>query len=120
MAGQVGFNKDFSKQVGTTVIDVDSVNPNNAIRIGAIAMLNTTAGNAYLQIFKTAAVNVTLGTTVPDDVIGLPASGGISFPVMSGGWYPGGAGFSIAGTTTRTGSTVALIDVFIIHGRYAV
>ena len=63
---------------------------------------------------KTA--NVTLGTTVPDLSIGLPASGGISFPIPDGYLFGGVNGCSCAGTTTSTGAVGAGIQVNLIYG----
>lgn len=101
---------EYSAQVGSTVATV-SQTPSI---IGNIVLLNTTAAVAYLQIFWLAAGSVTLGTTVPNVVIPLPASGGIALDYGDQGWLTRGTGaWSIAGTTTRTGNTQALIDVTI-------
>jgi len=81
------------------------------------AALNQTAGaNAFLQIFTTAAANVTLGTTTPNMTIGLPNGGGISAPFPEG-WLAGDkTGLSVAGTTTATGSAGSNITVNFIYG----
>lgn len=101
---------EYSGQVGATVVQV-SETPS---LIGNIVLLNTTAAKAYLQIFWLASGNVNLGTTPPALVIPLPANGGIALNYGDEGWLTRGAGpWSIAGTTTRTGNTEALIDVTI-------
>ena len=98
-----------SVQAGSTVI-VGGINP---IDIAIAELANTTAAIAYLQVFWKAAADVTLGTTAPDVVIGLPASGGAVLHFEGEGWHTGGTAWSFAGTTTRTGSTQALVDVAI-------
>jgi|SRR5206468_4780005 len=114
--GRFGADNQFCNAgapVAGTVVNVSTSGP---IRIQAVALLNTTAAVAFLQMFENIAANVVLGTTVPDMSIGLPASGGISFPIPDG-WLMGGLnGLSIAGTTTSTGAVGAGIQVNIIYG----
>jgi hypothetical protein len=110
------YNQNFSQQVGATVVDIDSVNPGNAVRIGSFNLLNTTGAFAYLQIFKNPASTVTLGTTVPDHVIGLPANGGAIMSYGEAGWLVGGTGFSVAGTTQRSNAAAALVECGIVFG----
>ena len=74
--------------------------------IAMIEVGNTTAAIAYIQIFWLAAGSVTLGTTAPNAVIPVPASGGVVLP-FDGGWKTGGTAWSMASTTTATGSTNA-------------
>lgn len=101
---------EYSGQVGSTVVQVSAV----PSLIGNIVLLNTTAAKAYLQIFWLASGSVTLGTTAPAVVIPLPANGGIALNYGDMGWLTRGTGpWSIAGTTTRTGNTEALIDVTV-------
>jgi hypothetical protein len=94
-----------------------NINASGPIRIQAVALLNTTAAVAYLQMFRDIAANVTLGTTVPNISIGLPANGGISFPLPDG-WLFGKdkVGCSCAGTTLPTNAIGAGISVNIIYG----
>jgi len=75
-----------------------------------LVMINTTAAVAYFQIFAKPSADVTLGTTVPDLSIGLPASSAMVFPVPESGIFMGGKGLTVAGTTTRLGLTAAIID----------
>ncbi len=107
IGGGLAFLKYAS--VGSTKTDFNNVSD----YIGVIECANTTAAAAYLQIFWKAASAVTLGTTVADAVIALPASGGavISFPDQ--GWKTMGSAWSMAGTTTATGNTEALINVSV-------
>jgi hypothetical protein len=74
--------------------------------IAMIEIGNTTAAVAYVQFFWAAAADVTLGTTVPNAVIIVPASGGVVLPFNTG-WQTGGTAWSMASTTTATGSTNA-------------
>ena len=94
-----------SGQAAGTVIAISDTS--NLLKF--LALLNTTAAVAYLQIFNLPAASVTLGTTVPKLSIGLPASAAMSLPIALG-LKLDGQGISIAGTTTRTGSTGAAID----------
>lgn len=95
-------------------MDVNALYP---VRIHCIVVMNTTAAAAYLQMFNRSAASVTLGTTAPDHVIPVLASGGAVISFGEGWRFPGGGvlntALSIAGTTTRTGSTGAAIDVFL-------
>lgn len=114
--GRFGADKEFDNAgaaVAGTVVNISTAGP---IRIQAVALLNTTAAVAFLQLFRNTAANVTLGTTVPDLSIGLPASGGISFPIPDGYLFGGVNGCSCAGTTTATGAVGAGIQVNLIYG----
>lgn len=103
--------KMFSAQVGGTKASVHD----NGSALYGISLLNETAAVAYLQVFKRVASAVTVGTTTPDLALGLPANGGLtlSFPH---GFIVGGDGLTVAGTTTRTGSTGANISVNLVYG----
>ena len=100
----------LSVEVAGTVTNVDANNPSY---VSVMELANTTAAIAYLQVFWKAAGSVTLGTTVPDVVIGLPASGGAVLHFEDEGWKTRGTAWSIAGTTTRGGLTGAAISVTI-------
>ena len=103
----------FSAQVTGTKVGVEDGTATNGkiVTLRYLVMLNTTAAVAYLQIFNLDVASVTVGTTVPVQSIGLPASSAMVFPVPESGIYLGGRGLTLAGTTTRTGSTGAAIDV---------
>ena len=101
----------YSAQVTGTVVDVDA---NNPVTIRTLAINNTVAAITYLQIFKLAATDVTLGATVADGVIGIPSSAGAIMTDLN--WLVGGPALSIACTTTRTGSTGAAMDIFMTLG----
>ena len=81
--------------------------------IGLMEVFNNTAAIAYLQIFWKAVGSVTPGTTVPDVVIPLPASGGVVLPFPGEGWRTRGTDWSICSTTTRTGAISAATDLVI-------
>ena len=102
----------LSAQIGSTVTS-GNAGGTGPTDISIMELSNTTAAIAYLQIFWVLAGSVTLGTTVPDVVIGLPANGGAVLKFEGEGWHTGGTSWSMAGTTTRTGLTQALIDVTI-------
>jgi hypothetical protein len=104
-----GINK-YSAQVAATLATVSVV----PVRVISLALLNTTAAVAYLQMFFRES-GVTLGVTAPDMVIPLPANGGLALTIPDG-WWLGGTGLIIAGTSTRTGATGAAIDVALVMG----
>lgn len=101
--------KDFSSQV-TTVEDVWTQGP---ITIHTFVVFNTTASTAYIQMFRAPAGRVSLGDTVADIIVPVPASSGAVIPVGDG-WFIGGTGLSLGATTTRTGSTTAACDILIM------
>lgn len=107
MANQGSVSHLISAEVGSSKTDMS----NQPTYVAVLELMNTTAAAAYLQIFWKAASAVTLGTTVADVVIGLPASGGAVLEFPGEGWKTGGTAWSVAGTTTRTGNTQALISV---------
>lgn len=81
----------------------------------SIQFLNTTAAVGYLQIFNLPAASVTIGTTAPVASFGVPASGSVFVSFPNGGWIVGGSGCSVAGTTSRAGSTGAAQDTNIVY-----
>jgi hypothetical protein len=103
----------YSAAVGGTVLDVSNV----PAYISNYHIGNTTAAVAYLQIFWKAAASVTLGTTVPDVVLLIPASGGATQCFEDEGWKTRGTAFSVAGTTTRSGLTAAILEVTLFKKR---
>ena len=75
---------------------------------------NTTGAAQYIQLFDKAALSgVTIGTTVPDLTIGLPANGSnaVSFQVPVN-FINGLCAFS---TTTAGGSTDAVSDCVFFY-----
>lgn len=89
-----------------TLIKVKAKGPGHVYSIDA---LNTTGAVAYLQILD--ADPGTLGTTVPLVSIGIAANGKANLRFIKGIYCA--TGIAVAGTTTRTGSTGAQIDVNI-------
>lgn len=77
-------------------------------RLNGIAVCNTTAAVAYLQVFNKAAADVVLGTTVPVASFRIPASSSrdIAIPLDIDG-----AGISVAGTTLAGNATGATLSV---------
>ena len=105
----------FSVQAAGTVLNVGEAGAaDRQFTVYLIDIQNTTAAVAYLQIFNKRAADVTLGTTAPTYAFGVPASGHITIP-MPEGLYLGGGGMSVAGTTTRTGSTGAAVDINVSY-----
>ena len=76
-------------------------------------ILNTTVAVAYVQVFNVASGSVTLGTTAPTFVLGIPASGGATFNNDIG--IAMGTAISVAATTTRNGSTTAACEVTMFY-----
>ena len=107
MGGALAFFK-FAR-IGATKTDMSNL----PTYVGEIVAANTTAAEAFIQVFWLAAASVTLGTTVADAVIPVPGSGGVVISFMDQGWKTMGTAWCMAGTTTATGSTEALIDVSV-------
>ena len=101
----------YTGSVTGTVIAISS----RTCVFSSIQFLNTTAAVAYLQVFNLPAASVTIGTTAPVASFGVAASGTQTIPFPRDGWFVGGSGCSVAGTTTRAGSTGASQDVNIVY-----
>lgn len=72
--------------------------------LGTIVAYNPNSAVAYLQFFDIAAASsVTLGTTVPNEVFGVPPLSSIVIPASTPANYYNGISF--AATTTATGSS---------------
>ena len=104
--------KTFNASV-TTAADVTT---DSKILIYSFTLFNTTAAAAYLQVFDKQSGSVSLGTTDPTYVIGIPAvaSGGhvqvmLPKPILHT------TGLTIAATTTRGGSTTAAVETTITY-----
>lgn len=102
---------------GTDLIgtNTSAADQNRWVIIRSGVLVGTVIGTSYLQVFNKVASKVNLGTDKPDAVIPVTNTG-ISIEVGDRGWKLGDAanGASIAATTTRTGSTAAPIDVFLL------
>ena len=109
MANQGAVDHLISAEVAGTAVAMSNV----PTYIDTIELMNTTAAVAYLQVFWVASGSVTPGTTVPDVVIGLPASGGAVLHFEGEGWKTRGTAWSAIATTTRTGSTGAAVSVTV-------
>lgn len=69
-------------------------------------IFNNDAAKRYVQMFNAASTDdVTLGTTTPQNVMVLPASGGNTWDSTWRSYFEKGC--VIAVTTTRTGATLA-------------
>lgn len=73
-------------------------------------IVNQTAAEAFVQVFDKAAGDVNVGTTAPDYVIPLPASGGAVVPLGQVGLRHD-IGFVIACTTSASNNVGAACDV---------
>lgn len=100
--------KSYSAQVNATKAQVSD----SPVTVGAIIAYNQGGAVGYIQMFFQPSTSVTVGTTVPDKVIPMPATGGFVLS-FDDGWYVGGTGLTIACTTTRTGSTNSTTDIFM-------
>jgi hypothetical protein len=113
MPGGTGsFDSLYHAAVTGTVLQVSAV----PVDIGAYHILNTVAAITYIQFFYKLAAAVTIGTTVPDFTIALPASGGATLNLAGQGWRTRGA-LSIASTTTAGGLTGAASHVSLWKAR---
>lgn len=73
-------------------------------KLGGYYIYNPNATVAYIQVFNKALVaDVTLGTTVPDLVFAIPATGAANLELTNGRLMR--LGIMIAATTTATGLT---------------
>lgn len=109
MASQGAVDHLISAEVAGTAVAMSNV----PTYIATLELANTTAAMAYVQIFWLASGSVTPGTTVPNVVIGLPASGGAVLQFGDEGWKTLGTAWSMIATTTRTGSTGAAVSVTV-------
>ena len=102
----------FNDAVGGTVVDMVSA-PASPATVLYMRLVNTTAAAAYLQVFRSAAASVTLGTTAPYWVYRLAANETLTIqrPWCLGADTAAQRSISIAGTTTSTGSSAAVISV---------
>jgi hypothetical protein len=101
-----GWTPSFKNGLSTTVFSIKS----SAGWLGKAQCDNPNTGEVFLQIFNVASGSVTLGTTVPTDILPLE-------PGLNNGWVmalPGvqyGTAMSAAVTTTPTGSTAPTTTV---------
>lgn len=70
---------------------------------GGFYYYNPNASVAYVQVFDVASAGVTLGTTAPDMIFGVPASSGAVVEIGNG--VNMATAITLACTTTATGST---------------
>lgn len=100
----------FNASVNATKREVTD-NPESLIY--TITLLNATAAEAYFQVFDADADDVTVGTTVSKFVIGVEA--GSELPVEFPKPVRLKNGFTVASTTTRDGSTNAVMEATITY-----
>lgn len=70
---------------------------------GGYYAYNPNATVAYIQVFDAASASVTVGTTAPDMVFGIPATGAANLEFTNG--VNMGTAITLVCTTTATGST---------------
>lgn len=104
-------NKYSGQVAGTKVAIVAGA---GHVKLCTLQALNTTGAVAYLQLFELPSGSVTVGTTAPTLSFGIPASGQLSV-TFEHGLQLTGTGLTAAGTTTRTGSTGAAIDINLVY-----
>ena len=100
----------YTATVTSTKAEVTD-DPNSLIF--SIHISNGTAAIAYLQVFDLDADNVTVGTTAPTYALGVAA--GATADLVFGKPIQHTTGFTVASTTTRTGSVSASQDVTILY-----
>lgn len=104
----------FNQQVTSTAVEVEADTPPP---LKLLIVFNTTANPAFLQLFNKPLSSVTVGTTTPWVSIPLAGLQCLAMAFDSGtqapGWQIRGSGLCVAGTTTRTGSVSAPLDVVI-------
>lgn len=74
-----------------------------ACTVGGYIVHNPNAAVTYIQVWNLASASVTVGTTAPTWTIGVPANGTANLELVNGILH--GTGFTVAATTTATGST---------------
>jgi hypothetical protein len=84
-----------------------------------LAIVNTTAAIAYVQLFDAATGSVTLGTTVPDWEVAVPASSSVGLAQLANApaGIPFGTAISVAATTALDGATTIAtgLDLFAVY-----
>ena len=98
--------KPFSASVGATATQVLGGHG----QLYGYHIVNNTAALAYVQVFDLPAASVTVGTTVPDYVIPLPANGQAVMPMSRTG-IDHANGLTVACTTARGNAVAATCDV---------
>jgi len=86
---------------------------NTVVQVGTAAahnvyswnFVNTGASVAYVQVFDSVAASVTLGTTIPKQVLWVPAGGAWEEKFTNEAKMSFTSGIAVAATTTTTGST---------------
>lgn len=91
----------FTSTLGTTIFAV-STTPAN---LYAVHFYNGAATVCYIQLFDAATGSVTLGTTVPNDIIPMPTVSA-NYPTSSIPLRNYATAISAASTTTPTGNTI--------------
>jgi len=91
---------------GSGKLDV-STNATAKLYAISFAMPSTATTTTWIQMFNTSSASVTLGTTVPNMTIELLSTDSLTTPILFPAGKSFGSGFSIAGTTTQTGSAAA-------------
>lgn len=102
--------KVYNGSVAGTKIEVTD-NPN--VLIYSITAMNAGIAEGYIQVFDKDSVNVTVGATAPDFVIGVEATTSLHVDFPKPVLFT--SGFTIASTTSRTGSIAAAMEITITY-----
>lgn len=89
----------YSAEVDETPAQVSAV----PVDIGAYHILNLEAAVTYILVYYKLAADVTFGTTVPDESIALPASGGATLNFAGDGWRTRGP-LTLCASTDASGA----------------
>jgi len=103
-----GYPSFSNASVSDTVVQVSG----SPIIVMGGFVRNTTAANAWIQMFNAQSANVALGTTTPTIAIVIFANAALGLSDLPGMVFD--VALSIAGTTTRTGNTAAILEVDLI------
>lgn len=110
-----GMGLPFSAAVTSTKVQVKGA----AGQVYGWSIMNNGSVPCYIQVFNLASASVTVGTTVPDYVIPIPApssgTNGAGQVIEISLGIAHSTGITLACTTTRGGSTTATCDVLFFY-----
>jgi len=119
--GDIGYGLKtwFKKDVDNVEQEISS----DETKLVFLQVTNKDSTDAFIQIFKEAAVDVTVGTTTPDQSYLVPAGDGTLYGALVHEFKPGidcENGLTIACTTTEDGaiatSTALIVNILYLGG----
>ncbi len=104
----------------TSVVATAETMTTDPARLLSVHAANLTTADAYLQLFDALIANVTVGTTVPDQIFLVPAGNGTLAGALIEEYETPGArfitGIAYAATTTPTGNTAPATGITLTAG----